>query len=462
MDFPSTFIPWLLSLASCFPPAAISGELHGLDVNRHDFRLDETVNERPAFQINLWTDREDRVYEVGEPLSFCVKSQRDCYINLFRIDTEGRVEMPVPGDIQSDNFLSAGDVLRIPAEDAWARPIARPPFGEKLNIVIATTEKLNLRNIYDGVRYDFSLTRSGKNPPTVTKRWLKDFVAQLDEDFGPAGWTEDRIRTQTVPVGSRKENARQVRRWLVAVGIAEYEDDTIRNLRAAANDAREVASVLCRYGGFEKLGVLVNGQATKAAVRKLLFNELPRVVGPGDTVLIYWSGHGGRTLDLDNDERDGFDEYLMLYDSKRTRPETMLLDDTLARWTAPLDQCKLVLLLDNCYAAGSPKTLDAAEAAVFDCLDNELRGAKSVGRTNSVMLAACKAYQMAYEHKQRRLSVMTYYLLDEITKQNEISVTDAYTAIAELVPKYVREEYDAQQDPVLDGDLADQILLRRL
>ena len=41
---------------------------------------------------------------------------------------------------------------------------------------------------------------------------------------------------------------------------------------------------------------------------------LPCAIHPGDTVLIYWAGHGGRCANTDGTQPDGYDEYLVPFD----------------------------------------------------------------------------------------------------------------------------------------------------
>ena len=61
---------------------------------------------------------------------------------------------------------------------------------------------------------------------------------------------------------------------------------------------------------------LANEQATRANIEHAIRRHLPAVTRPGDTVLIYWSGHGSRCADTDGDEKDGFDEYLVPHDGR--------------------------------------------------------------------------------------------------------------------------------------------------
>jgi len=92
--------------------------------------------------------------------------------------------------------------------------------------------------------------------------------------------------------------------------------------------------------------VLLTMQATRHAVEAALV-ELASETHPGDTAIIYRTGHGGRTPDLDGDEADGWDETWVLWDGE-------MIDDT--AWTYLLRfpaGANVVMISDTCES-GTP------------------------------------------------------------------------------------------------------------
>ncbi len=75
----------------------------------------------------------------------------------------------------------------------------------------------------------------------------------------------------------------------LVVGIDEYRHGW-PPLCAAVSDAKLVAKEL-ESQGFEVIRLL-NNQATKARITRYLYDVIPGKVGPGDRLIIYFSGHG--------------------------------------------------------------------------------------------------------------------------------------------------------------------------
>lgn len=90
----------------------------------------------------------------------------------------------------------------------------------------------------------------------------------------------------------RQEDVPQVGEYYaLVVGIDDYEDKALLDLRCAVKDATEVAKVLREDYGFRKVILLLNEQATDEAVWKA-FGSLKEEVTERDSVLIYYAGHG--------------------------------------------------------------------------------------------------------------------------------------------------------------------------
>ena len=95
------------------------------------------------------------------------------------------------------------------------------------------------------------------------------------------------------------------KKWAVVVGInysredrAQWKDrGDITDLRRAENDARSVAQILKTKYGYEEecVKLLLGKAATRDAIADLLMDGLfcdPKQVGPEDSILFYFSGHG--------------------------------------------------------------------------------------------------------------------------------------------------------------------------
>jgi hypothetical protein len=134
------------------------------------------------FKIALWTDHKDNVYRAGEDIYINFIANRDCYLTLIDIGSDGRVKILLPNQYQKDNLAKAGYVYRIPSQSAKFTFKANEPPSEEIIKAIATLEDVNLYDQKD-VRgggtfqefvYGADTVERGigiKLKPVDTKRW---------------------------------------------------------------------------------------------------------------------------------------------------------------------------------------------------------------------------------------------------------------------------------------------------
>ena len=135
----------------------------------------------------------------------------------------------------------------------------------------------------------------------------------------------------------------------IFVGISDYPGMG-SDLPECANDAIKLAETLRERGlmGQPNQIVLTDAQATTGNVRQA-FQQVARRLGPRDTFVFFYSGHGGREGGSQQAlEIDGQDETLVLYDGT-------LLDDEMGRLFDGLNGRLSVLALDACYSGGFAK-----------------------------------------------------------------------------------------------------------
>ena len=233
--------------------------------------------------------------------------------------------------------------------------------------------------------------------------------------------------------------------------------------------------------------LLVNEQATLENIRNTIVRRVAKLTQPGDTVICYISTHGGRCADDNGDEEDGYDEFLVVYDSDienlRTIRSSVLMDDTFGRWLQALDGRKVIVVTDTCYSAGQATGekglagIDVAEyakyakglpmpgvkgSAEFDFLDGEFARVKDIGQREVALLASAMAAQTAFERREGDLSVMTHCLLELInTSRGPVTLEAAYQYVLREVPKYVEKRFPGTtQTPVLVNHTTPPVYIR--
>jgi hypothetical protein len=64
------------------------------------------IPDRP--RVEVWTNRGDDPFHTGEDARVYLRADRDAYVALFRVDTDGRVRVLFPRDPWDDAFIRAG------------------------------------------------------------------------------------------------------------------------------------------------------------------------------------------------------------------------------------------------------------------------------------------------------------------------------------------------------------------
>ena len=150
------------------------------------------------------------------------------------------------------------------------------------------------------------------------------------------------------------------------VGINDYA--TVRDLRGALNDVLLIRELLIKDLGFaeEKIRILTNEEATKANLLSAL-DSLALETQAGDSILIYYSGHGFMMVDENGDEAfreagDRYDEVVVPYDAvpwpreRATDPNpTMLSDDEVAHALSGMAGKRIVIVFDSCHSGSATR-----------------------------------------------------------------------------------------------------------
>ncbi|TDP61689.1 YDG domain-containing protein, partial [Roseateles toxinivorans] len=179
------------------------------------------------------------------------------------------------------------------------------------------------------------------------KRRIQATVAQSVAAVAPAADTSTaapEARSPTVNLShKRKVKAAALpqieRKVAVVIGIDNYQDKSIPQLGNAVKDAQTVGSLFDGALGYE---TVVIPNASKQAVVSAL-NKLALELGPKDSVVIYYAGHGELV------ESTGLG-YWQLADADAKKPETWLSNADIGRMIAQIGASQVALISDSCYS----------------------------------------------------------------------------------------------------------------
>ena len=153
------------------------------------------------------------------------------------------------------------------------------------------------------------------------------------------------------------------------IGCTEYDNPSIRDLSGPANDLVLMHDLLTARFGFSPRDITVLAEGHGPAFRPTRkniereFRALERKVrglaesGKKARVVIYFSGHGTRQPDGEQDELDGWDEVLLPadtgpWDAGGKRILNAIVDDELGKWTRAISSAPahLWVIIDACHS----------------------------------------------------------------------------------------------------------------
>jgi hypothetical protein len=461
----------------------------------------EGVNTTPSFVVRVSVDREDRTYREGSEVIVTVRSEKEGYLYLFDVDVDGEIICLFPNDFQNNNKIPANKDIVVPDPNdtkfrirVGAPPGAKFKPGKELVKAIVTLSPLKALNPNQLKGKQVSTANmkrlvveamTGETPPAGADPSIENARQSAQQDKAQQ-WAEHNVDITTVAAGApdpaQQVNNGKPQRVGLFVGISQFQDkENIRQLTCCHIDAQQMADAMQKFGGLTRAPImLLNEQATLENIHKAICEDLPNSTRPGDVVILYWSGHGGRCANTDGTEPDGYDEFLVPHDGRladdpQVMRKTMLMDKTFGRWVQALDGRKVMVILDTCHSGGqiqgaAKRALNKGSAeAIAKCskavnckdipdkwtkkyfLDLEMRRAKDIGQKDAAVLASSTAKQVSFERQEHDMSVMTYFLVDAVQKASgPLSLEQLYDRIKDKVPAYVEENFPGTtQTPVL-------------
>jgi hypothetical protein len=157
--------------------------------------LDRIRQSIPPFNLRAWVnDDSQRDFMVGKKVVFNVESNRDCYVLLINVDSQGAYHILLPNRLQVENYVQAGRSIQLPNSRLRRQGVILDlslPGGEEYLKCIATTKPLNFDIL------DFEGTKGIFISLTHQKRSLfrKEIIKALKDEA--LVWSEDTVVIRT-------------------------------------------------------------------------------------------------------------------------------------------------------------------------------------------------------------------------------------------------------------------------
>lgn len=436
-----------------------------------------------SIKVSLVVDHATGLYYAGETVGVRIRSERSGYLYLFYTDAAQNHLCLFPNDHQQDNRINANQTVRVPAFDAEFQLRVGAPFGiERLEAIVSTQPLPSLDSM------DFS--KASATP--ISRETLKGVYVEAKELGGgtPASTPTSTSVLPTTVDGDEVASASAGFQWGNAslnittrpsadgqlptaglfVGVSRFADPDIRSLETPGRDAMEFAKAMKEVGGLKHAIILLDDEATLQGVTRAISEKLLRATKAGDSILIYWSGHGGQ-MQVPEVE-GGFSEYLIPYDGKLDTQAGMLTDREFGKLVAQLPGRQVIVILDACHSGGQsdhPKAIPVRQiasqhlAGIGPGFERQLVDrTKSLGGRGTALLASSQASQLSFERRAGDLSVMTYFLIERMMNTKDwLTLTDAAAYVCEQVPKFVEHSFPGNTQTPLFVDRTTRTILIR-
>jgi hypothetical protein len=130
------------------PPANVRGTTapqRVVEVPTGPRRIIEVPNRRPARPLDVDVQLiggDGRLVYPGQEVGFTFRVNRDAYVVIYDIDTEGRTHLLYPRNRWDSEFVRGGTTHFLPGRGADYRLVADGPAGEEFVVAVASDEPI--------------------------------------------------------------------------------------------------------------------------------------------------------------------------------------------------------------------------------------------------------------------------------------------------------------------------------
>ncbi len=390
------------------------------------------TNPNPQNNIKITLSAERQPLKPGDELNLTFTADRECYLTLMDMGTSGKILRIWPNDYSGqDNRIDANSPRKFPGSgDKFKFRIAGPDGTERL-IAYATSEKGKILSEQEFEQ----LKKTGfKKYPGSAKDLAIQFQKRTESIGSNISWGTAQLN---VPIGSGPppsvESPRPSRIFLLSVSGHGRHDN-----RPEDNSAQRIAATLQSKAGIKKSDVRVLKDAD-ADYRGFSsgIQWLASSAQPEDTVVIYFTGHGG------NLRGEGF---LVLYPGQQKnlnlqdhfRRKIFLIKNEFGSLIKKIPARKKILIVDSCHARAITKDFRTDDDELMsnylpltDFGEEEWTmvdkgGPPSYGNDHEALLAACRRHETSFSNKFLKGAVFSYFL-EEAIKRGCCNLEDAFS-----------------------------------
>jgi len=231
----------------------------------------------------------------------------------------------------------------------------------------------------------------------------------------------------------------------LVIGISQYRDEAIPQVRYARRDAEIMASYLESVAGVtrSKMKVLLNEGATSGDLEAYVEEWLPRQVTPETTVFVYYAGHG--MPNLSNGKA-----FLVPYDGHPDFASKLYPLDRLYEKLDQLPSKQVIVMLDSCFSGATGRSVLPSGARPMGLAIESAFNFKK-----AVVLSAASGTQISSDYDDEGHGLFTYFLLKGLRGAADrdgngtVQVEELYDFVKDQVTKVASEKLNRDQTPLI-------------
>jgi uncharacterized caspase-like protein len=243
------------------------------------------------------------------------------------------------------------------------------------------------------------------------------------------------------------------------IGIDRYVDPQVPDLWCAQTDAEALSAFLSDHLETDRqLTVLTNDRATKARIRRILTDELPRRMSADDVVLLYFAGYGAAELEPSTGDPS---LHLVTHDTELARLYHTSIDvgAELVSWLKLLPAHNVAIVFDASFNGRGTGGLRGAARSL------EGPGLRSGPRQRPErfslamfsfpdscgVLTAAADHEVAAEDRAHGHGIFTQYMLEALEATTTGRLTSTLTSLRSDVISRMDAAGVTTQHPTLHG-----------
>jgi len=255
----------------------------------------------------------------------------------------------------------------------------------------------------------------------------------------------------------------------VIIGINQYQDERIPNLKFARADAESIYQILIdpELGCIPPDNVifLTDEDATRKNIVSAIGTRIPRCTADKDVVYIYYAGHGYPELDPRAHSHDGMDKYLVPSDAESNDLFSSGISmEEIQRFFSRIAAKQVIFFIDSCYSGeAGGRTFANPNLQTRAPLSGEFLDKLTEGE-GRIVITACDVNEVSLEIGNIGHGLFTHYLSEglkgkgDIDRDGLVSIGELYDYVYENVSREARK-YGGSMQPVRKGSVKGKIFV---